>query len=226
MEFEKNMVIVLHVLSGCGTRGPDFELQTFRNGANAKRNVFIQGSTLGDQVMMFGVPNSKISQQHSKAKAVLRFIDFDQVKFILPYYLVVRPWAAELRRCIDQFCKTKLTAVQIQRLHPVERWERFLYVGSSEETKRNQIAQATVTVTSTKGITFNEIRHVAVAMNRKFILPQEHITLSAFPVHQSFGHSKQADNRYGLDAVTQENGACDASSVLRCARSWWKLLGY
>jgi hypothetical protein len=223
MELEKHLVVVFHVLGGCGTRGPDFEHQTFRNGKDTKRNVFILGSTVGDQVLAFGVPNSKSSQQHNKAKGVLRFIALSRVKFILPYYLVVRPWACELRRCVERFCKN-LTSTQLVRLHPVERWDRFLYVSLSGESKRNHIANAAAKATGNKGITFNEVRHVAVAMHRKFIVPQEHIIQAAFPVHQGFGHTQQADNGYGLDALTQEYGSCDASSVLRCSRSWWKLL--
>jgi hypothetical protein len=225
MELEKHVVVINHVLGGCGTRGPDFQSQTFRNGPDTKRNVFILGSTLGDQVMAFGVPNSKRSLLLNKASGVLRFVECAQVDFLLPYYLVVRPWAVELRRCITRYSKD-LTAIQVERLHPVARWDRFLYVSSSAETKRNHIAKAAADATGNKGITFNEVRHVAVALHRKFIVPQEHIVQAAFPVEQGFGHTQQADNRYGLDALTQEYGSCDASSVLRCSRSWWKLLGY
>ena len=223
IELEKHLVVIFHVLGGCGTRGPDFECQTFRNGTNTKRNVFILGTTVGDQVWAFGVPNSKSSKQHNKATSVLRFLNFSQVEFILPYYLVVRPWARELRCAVERFCKD-LTSTQLERLHPAERWDRFLYVGASAETKRNHIANAAVLATGNKGITFNEVRHVAVALHRKFIVPQEHVIQAGFPVHQGFGHTQQADNRYGLDALTQEFGSCDASSVLRCSRSWWALL--
>jgi hypothetical protein len=224
MELEKHLVVIFHVLGGCGSRGPDFQLQTFRNGKDTKRNVFILGSTVGDQVLAFCVPNSKSSQQHNKAKSTLSFINFSQVEFILPYYLVVRPWACELRRCVGHFCKD-LTSTQVARLHPVVRWDRFLYVSADAESKRNHIARAAAkAVTGSKDITFNEIRHVAIALNRKFIVPQEHAIQDGYPVHQGFGHTQQADNRYGLETLTQEYGSCDASSVLRCSRSWWKLL--
>ena len=91
------------------------------------------------------------------------------------------------------------------RLHPVVRWDRFLYVSADAESKRKHIARAAAkAVTGSKGITFNEIRHVAIALKRKFIVSQEHAIQDGYPVHQGFRHTQQADHRYGPNALTQE----------------------
>jgi hypothetical protein len=225
LELEKRIGIMFHVLSGCGTRGTDYELQTFRNSARHPRNVTVLDTALGDRAMQFAVPIAKTTLLHNKPKNALRYIKMDDVKFVLPYYLIVRPFAAKMRRQLGSGRKLGLSGAQVARLFPWERWNRFLYVNPGAKAHRKNVADAVKGATEEeKGAKFNEVRHAAIAIHRRFVTPREHKLLEDHPVHQGFGHSRNMDNNYGCGPSTQALGAIDGTSVLRCSRLWWDLL--
>lgn len=226
LKVESLIAVLFHVLSGAGTRGSDVEYQTYRNskvadGAIDVRNVTIISTRLGDSVLQFAVPVQKTSLLHGKPEAALRFVDLSEVEFVLKYYLLVRPFAHFLRSKL--LPEGALTAKSISRLGSSTRWDRFLFVKPSSDRLRSAVERQFNP--HTRGLRYNELRHFAVAVHRHFITPQELCLQDAFPVHQGFAHSRATDLGYGVGMFSASTGGCDPTSVLRCSRLWWRLIG-
>ena len=118
-EYEKLLVVMMHILVGCGVRATDYKYLTFRNGAveSEARTVSIYDADHLHCTMY----NSKCSTLHGKNESFSTLLPrkFADPLFI-PYWKYVRPFAVVLKE-------------GTKSIQSFERWQRFCFVQACDE---------------------------------------------------------------------------------------------
>ena len=182
--YEKTILVLVHILMGCGSRATDYASMTFRNGI-----VEAQARTVSiydKDYLHCTMQNRKCTLLHGKSKEFSTLLPRKLADSLLVlYWKYVRPFAAML---VDGLNNHK----------SFERWQRYCFVQACDE-KWVRKAVRDAFGGSESRCTFQWLRHSSNFLMKMFV--KGAIPNAALPVYKLFGHSEGTDACYAVEKL-------------------------
>lgn len=210
-EFERAAVALMHILMGGTSRATDYKQLSFLSGGEdlpARVTVYDQECVLVHR------QSNKCALLSGKSKSTPALVPREWFERVLQYWIYVRP-----------FCTLLATALE-RDPEEVERWRRFCYVRGNEKMVRQSVTN--LLQVGQEGATFQRLRHASESIFRSKIVPKELELRQVYDYDKLLGHSYKTGLSYGVQSLTgtdKSHEGTDISSVLRCLRCWWTILG-
>jgi len=209
LEFEKEVISVMHLLMGASSRATDYEQLTFRNaGYDRPRRIAI----FNEELILVERQSRKRALRNEadqKCPAVLPRKWFEHV---IQYWLNVRPFCSLLARTLRR-SDTE-----------VDRWQRFCFVKATSKQITTSISRSF----DSEGSIFQLLRHGSEAHFREYVVPKELGLSSHFNFDSLLGHKYKTGLSYGvlkLMGSDNRHAGTDISSLTRCLKAWWEHIG-
>lgn len=208
-KLEQSLVVIMHILLGCGPRATDYARLTFMNG-----NVESQARTVSiydDDFLHCVIGNSKLTQLRGRCKAYSVFLPRKLVDPIfVAYWKYVRPFALMLKEGLGSK----------QSYH---RWHRYCFVQACDEKWVRRVICEALGGKETRR-TFQWLRHAAIFLMRMFV--RGAIPAPSLPVYKLFGHSESTDACYAVEKLSgYTSESCTNTTDVRLILSvyWQKI---
>ena len=182
-QLEKQLVVIMHILMGCGTRAPDYKELTFMNGDVESEARLL--SIYDDDFIHCAVPNTKGSQLHGKSKAYSTLLPRKLADpLFVAYWKYVRPFASMLNESLGNVTS-------------FERWKRYCFVQACDEKwVRDAVCEAFGGRDTRR--TFQWLRHASNFLMNMYVKGET----SILPVFKLYGHSESIDATYAVERVS------------------------
>jgi len=209
-DYEKVLVVIMHILFGCGPRATDYKSMTFMNGCveSKYRTVSIYDSDYIHCTMK----NNKCTLLHGKSEAFSTFLPRKIADYTFGcYWKYVRPFALVV--------KESLGGTQ-----SFERWKRYCFVQACDEKWVREAIRDSFAGNGI-GCNFQWLRHSANFLLNMFVKGTSFS--HSLPVFRLFGHSPSTDACYGVEKLSGfDNLNCTNTTAVRIIQEkYWEKVG-